>query len=81
MLNPNDFPEFPSIDSKPKFEINNTTLVKSIKNSSAIDTNNPKFELNGSLIDIKNNTINLVATDTKRLAVVKIEQENDHDFP
>lgn len=29
---------------------------------------------------LKNNTINLVATDTKRLAIVKIEQENDHDF-
>lgn len=81
MLNPNDFPEFPQIDSKPKFEINNTTLVKSIKKiAPAIDTNNPKFELNGSLIDIKNNTINLVATDTKRLAIVKIEQESDHNF-
>lgn len=47
------FPEFPQIDSKPKFEINNTTLVKAIKIAPAIDTNNPKFELNGSLIDIK----------------------------
>ncbi len=81
MLNPNDFPEFPTFESKPKFEINNTTLVKSIKKiAPAIDTNNPKFELNGSLIDIKNNTINLVATDTKRLAIVKIEQESDHNF-
>ena len=81
MLNPSDFPEFPMIDSKPKFEINNATLVKSIKKiAPAIDTNNPKFELNGSLIDIKNNIINLVATDTKRLAVIKIEQESHQDF-
>lgn len=81
MLNPNDFPLFPEISSKPKFDINNATLVKSIKKiAPAIDTNNPKFELNGSLIDIKNNTINLVATDTKRLAIVKIEQNSEHQF-
>ena len=81
MLNPNDFPAFPQIESKPKFDINSQTLVKSIKKiAPAIDTNNPKFELNGSLIDIKDNYINIVATDTKRLAVVKIEQATEHDF-
>lgn len=34
---------------------------------SAIDVNNPKFELNGMLIDLQNKT--LVSTDTRRLAV------------
>ena len=29
---------------------------------------------------IKENTINLVATDTKRLAIMKIEQPTEHDF-
>ncbi|KIM09868.1 MAG: DNA polymerase III subunit beta [Sulfurovum sp. FS06-10] len=81
MLNPNDFPLFPSIDAKPKFNINSATLVHSIKKiAPAIDTNNPKFELNGSLINIKNNTINFVATDTKRLAMVKLEHETEDDF-
>jgi DNA polymerase III subunit beta len=56
-------------------------LVKSIKKiAPAIDTNNPKFELNGSLIDIKPNAIHLVATDTKRLAVVKLEEESQQTF-
>ena len=81
MLNPNDFPLFPTIAEKPKFDINSATLVHSIKKiAPAIDTNNPKFELNGSLINIKNNTINFVATDTKRLAIVKLEHETNDDF-
>jgi DNA polymerase-3 subunit beta len=81
MLNPNDFPLFPTIDAKPTFNINSTTLVHSIKKiAPAIDTNNPKFELNGSLINIKNNTINFIATDTKRLAMVKLEHETSDDF-
>jgi len=36
-----------------------------------IAVNNPKFELNGALLDIENN--NLVSTDTKALTVVKID--------
>ena len=81
MLNPNDFPSFPTIENKPKFEINSNTLVRSIKKiAPAIDSNNPKFELNGSLIDIKDNSIHLVATDTKRLAIMKIEQATEHNF-
>ncbi len=81
MYNPNEFPEFPKIDEKSKFDINSSTLVRSIKKiAPVIDTNNPKFELNGALIDIKNNHINFVSTDTKRLALVKIENENEKDI-
>lgn len=81
MFNYNEFPEFPVIDNKPKFNVNSAILVRSIKKiASAIDTNNPKFELNGALIDIKNGSLNLVATDTRRLALVKIENETDDDF-
>lgn len=81
MLNPDDFPLFPEIENKPKFELNSKILVQSIKKiAPAIDTNNPKFELNGSLIDIKDGVINLVATDTKRLAIVKIEKETEQNF-
>ncbi|MDD3342569.1 MAG: DNA polymerase III subunit beta [Sulfurospirillaceae bacterium] len=81
MFNPNDFPSFPQIENKPKFDINSKTLVQSIKKiAPAIDTNNPKFELNGSLIDIKDGMINLVATDTKRLAIVKLEKETSENF-
>ena len=81
MFNPLEFPEFPTIKNKPKFEINSSALVRSIKKiAPAIDTNNPKFELNGALIDIKQDHINLVATDTKRLALVKIENSSEKDI-
>jgi len=81
MFNSNEFPEFPKIDDKPKFELNSSLLVESIKKiSPAIDNNNPKFELNGALIDIKNGFLNLVATDTRRLALVKIENQITDNF-
>ncbi len=81
MYNPNEFPNFPKIDGKSKFDINSSILVRSIKKiAPVIDTNNPKFELNGALIDIKNNHINFVSTDTKRLALIKIENENEKDI-
>jgi DNA polymerase-3 subunit beta len=77
MFNPEEFPEFPSVEDKPKFNINSTELVRAIKKiAPAIDTNNPKFELNGALIDIKEGFINLVATDTKRLALMHLETQS-----
>ncbi len=70
MFNADEYPDFPSIENKSKFEINPLDFLHAIKKiSPAIDTNNPKYELNGALIDIKADKINFVATDTRRLAV------------
>ena len=81
MFNPNEFPEFPKIENRQKFELDSNFLVRLIKKiSSAIDTNNPKFELNGALINIKNNSLNLIATDTRRLAIIKLENQTKDDF-
>ncbi len=81
MFNPNEFPSFPKIDDKSKFNINSSLFVRSIKKiAPAIDSNNPKFELNGALIDIKNDFINLVSTDTRRLAIVKLENSTGNTF-
>jgi len=78
MFNPNEYPTFPSTENKAKFDIDNQTLIRSIKKiAPAIDTNNPKYELNGALINIKNSQIDFVATDTKRLAIVTVERENE----
>jgi len=69
----NDFPEFPSYEGKARISIESHSLIESLKKiTPAIDTNNPKFELNGALIDIKENEINFASTDTRRLAVVNI---------
>ncbi len=81
MFNAAEFPEFPTIENKPRFEINSSKLVRSIKKiAPAIDTNNPKFELNGALIDIKEKYINIVSTDTKRLAIVKIDNNSTNSI-
>ncbi len=75
MFDPEEFPKFPQIDDLPKIEIPSGEFIGSLKKiSPAIDTNNPKFELNGALIDIKQDHINFVATDTRRLALVRLDQ-------
>ena len=75
----NEFPQFPSYEGKAKISIESHTLIESLKKiTPAIDTNNPKFELNGALIDIQNDSINFAATDTRRLAVVTIDNQSDN---
>ena len=77
----NEFPEFPSYENRSKISIDSHTLIDSLKKiTPAIDTNNPKFELNGALIDIKKETINFASTDTRRLAVVTINNQNDNEL-
>ena len=76
-----DFPEFPTIEGKAKFDIDAIMLGRSLKKIlPCIDSNNPKFELNGALLDIKQNYINIVGTDTKRLAVFKFANEASNEF-
>jgi DNA polymerase-3 subunit beta len=67
------FPSFPEITNKPQIELDSLSLIKNLKKvSPAIDTNNPKFELNGALINITETATNLVGTDTRRLAIASI---------
>jgi DNA polymerase-3 subunit beta len=77
----NEFPEFPSYEGKSRISIESHTLIESLKKiTPAIDTNNPKFELNGALIDIQKNVINFASTDTRRLAVVTINNQNENEL-
>lgn len=77
MYNPSEFPSFPELNNLNKLEIDTVSLINSIKKiTPAIDNNNPKFELNGALIDIKQNKINFVSTDTRRLAVSFLEKQS-----
>ena len=76
-----NFPEFPDIKNFEKLNINSLEFIDGLKKIfSVIDTNNPKYELNGALLDIENNLLNLVATDTKRLALYSINQQNTKDI-
>ena len=80
-FNPDNFPTFPLIDNKPQITLDSISLIKAFKKvSSAIDNNNPKFELNGALLDIKESSTKLVGTDTRRLAVAEIINKNEHEF-
>jgi len=78
MYDANEYPDFPNMKTLHLIDINIIKIINSIKNiTPAIDNNNPKFELNGALIDIKEDKINFVATDTRRLAISKIENINN----
>jgi len=80
-FNTKNYPSFPLIDNKPQIILDSSNLIKGFKEiSSAIDNNNPKFELNGALLNIKPHITQLVGTDTRRLAVVSIDNQNEHEF-
>jgi len=77
----NDFPEFPSYEGKSRISIESHTLIESLKKiTPSIDNNNPKFELNGALIDIEKEFINFASTDTRRLAIVQIENKSESEL-
>lgn len=74
MYDANEYPTLALMDDLKKLDINTINLINSIRKiTPAIDNNNPKFELNGALIDIKSSKINFVATDTRRLAVSHLQ--------
>ena len=76
-----DFPQFPEVEGKSKFDVDAVMLGRSLKKIlHSIDTNNPKYELNGALLDIKHNFINIVGTDTKRLSIFKFETPTEKEF-
>ena len=80
-FDPNSYPSFPSIEDKAQISLDSLSLIQNLKKiSPAIDTNNPKFELNGALINIKNNATDLVGTDTRRLAIATIPGNNSEEL-
>lgn len=80
-FDPKSFPSFPSIEDKPQISLDSLSLIQNLKKiSPAIDTNNPKFELNGALINIKSNGTDLVGTDTRRLAIATIPGNNSEEL-
>jgi DNA polymerase-3 subunit beta len=77
----NEYPSFPNLKNLEKLNINISDLINSIKKiTPAIDINNPKFELNGALIDIKSDKINFVSTDTRRLSISYVQNSSNKDM-
>ena len=68
-FNADEFPEFPNPEDLNELKIENEEFIDAMKKIfPVIDNNNPKYELNGALFDIKEKT-NFVSTDTRRLAL------------
>ncbi|MGZ5501312.1 MAG: DNA polymerase III subunit beta, partial [Nitrososphaeraceae archaeon] len=81
IFDPTIFPNFPTSDDKPKITLDSMQLIQNLKKiSPAIDTNNPKFELNGALLNIKTNSTDIVGTDTRRLAIATINSESEKEL-
>jgi len=73
-----DFSSFPEVGDENPIALDAKKMIENIKKiTPAIDNNNPKYELNCALIDITNEYINFVSTDTKRLAIAKIENTSN----
>ena len=76
-----EYPIFPTIDNKAQISLDSLQLIKSFKKiTPAIDINNPKYELNGALLDIKKDKTYFVGTDTRRLAIVELETQNKEEL-
>ena len=70
----NEYPSLNKSQNLKELSISTINFINSIRKiTPAIDNNNPKFELNGALLDIKNQKINFVSTDTRRLAVSHLQ--------
>lgn len=76
----NEFPNINKYENLKDLSITTINFINSIKKiSPAIDNNNPKFELNGALLDIKSQRINFVSTDTRRLALAHLENMTNEE--
>ena len=80
-FDPSTYPQFPGIEDKPAISLDSLSLIKNLKKiTSAIDSNNPKYELNGALINIRSDKTDLVGTDTRRLAIATIENSSEDEL-
>ena len=80
-FNHQEYPTFPTIDNKGQITLDSMQLIKSLKKIiPAIDINNPKYELNGALIDFKANETKFVGTDTRRLAIVELNNPSNDEL-
>jgi len=80
-FNASNFPLFPNKENKAKISLDSLALIKNLKKiTPAIDSNNPKYELNGALIDIQKENTFIVGTDTRRLAIASLTNASDNEL-
>lgn len=78
---PDEFPDAPILDEKFRFSLSQSSLKRLIRKTIAFIAQNEgkKPVLTGALFEIKNNYLNVVASDGHRLAVVKEEIKESVD--
>ncbi len=81
MFNAQEFPAFLEYETLKKLEMNSLELINSMKKIlPVVDSNNQRHELTGALLDIKEYSYNFVATDTKRLAIIRFEKPTGNNL-
>lgn len=77
-FNTQDFPKSPKITNSKKININRSVLKELIqKTSFSMGNQDIRAYLNGLYFEVNKNNITVVATDGHRLAIGKVEQNND----
>jgi DNA polymerase III subunit beta len=75
-LSSEEFPPLPKFDDAREFRIDQAVLKDCLRKTCyAISTDETRYVLNGILFSFKNNTLTMVATDGRRLAMVEQEME------
>jgi len=75
------FPAFPNNESQIKISIDSNLMIESFRKiTPTVDINNPKFELNGALVDIKKDCVDFASTDIKRLSYVSIPNVSENEL-
>lgn len=80
-MNPEEFPELPRIDIDNSVKLEQTTLKNMIRKTIfAVSTEENRPIFTGSLFEVVNNKLNVVAVDGYRLAIKNKDVENSSDF-
>lgn len=81
MFDIQDFPSFPSLENKKDLNINSDDLIRYLnKILPPINVNHPLHILRGAYIDVKEDKVNFVSTDSNRLALLSLEQKSKDIF-
>lgn len=80
LMNTDDFPKTSKITPKVKFTLNGVILKEAIeKIKFCVDPDEPRPHFKGGLLEVKNNKINFVGTDGRRLTLRTIETESKNE--
>ncbi len=79
-MNPVDYPEFATVESEQTLTLKNAAYIRMVDQVAyAVSRDDSRKTLQGILFELKEQTLNAVATDGKRLAMAKTEMDDCED--